>query len=516
MPRRIEIVCHRGANEYAPENTCASAKLCVEWGMDYVEIDVNRSLDGVHYLFHGPRLELTTNGVGLIHETLSTVIDQLDAGSWFDPAFADERVPRLEAYLRWIKGKAKVFFDVKSANLPEVVALVREIGLADECFWWSGDDQVMRELKRLAPEMALKVNVESVADVVAADEEFGAALVEVRLKDMSVALVEECRRRGIQVMIYHRAKEEGAYRQVLRWDADLINLDNGDVFARVRDEVEAAAAAGHVDETPLPRVKRAILFMLDGCRAGALEAAKTPTVDRLRREGAWTLRAQSVMPSVTLPCHTSIFYSQMPEEHGVFSNKWTPSDSLAPSLIAAVRDAGYETAAFYTWEELRDLAPPGKVDFVYYRRLSYSAFEELHSAARETIPRLKPTLSFVYLEAPDALGHLYGWMSRPYLDAVTRADAVIGSIMDALAASGDLEETLIVVMADHGGHGHGHGTELEEDMTVPWMIWGPGVRVGLEIEKEVRLIDVAPTLLYALGIPQPSAWQGEVIDEVFV
>jgi hypothetical protein len=425
-------------------------------------------------------------------------------------------VPRLDEYLRWIKGKAKVFFDVKAANLEEVVALVREVGLVDECFWWSGDDQVMRDLQRLAPEMALKVNVESVSDVVAADEEYGAALVEVRLKDMSVALADECRRRGLKVMIYHPPKEEGAYRQVLRWGAELINLNNGDVFARVRDDYEAAVAAGQVDQTPLPRAKRAILFMIDGCRADALERTATPALDKLRQEGAWTLRARSVMPSVTLPCHTSIFYSQMPEEHGVLSNEWTPSASLAPSLIAAVRDAGYETAAFYTWEELRDLAPPGKVDTVYYRRLSYSALDELYATAKATIPRLRPTLSFVYLEAPDALGHLYGWMSRPYLEAVTRSDGVIGSVMDALAASGDLEETLIMVMADHGGHGRAHGTDLAEDMTVPWVIWGPGVRAGLEIEKEVRLIDVAPTLLFALGIPQPSAWQGEVIDEVFV
>ncbi len=205
----------------------------------------------------------------------------------------------------------------------------------------------------------------------------------------------------------------------------------------------------------------------------------------------------------------------MPDEHGVLSNRWTPSAMLAPSLIGVVHDAGYPTAAFYTWEELRDLTPPGKLDRTYYRSISHEAFDELCTTALTTIPQLKPTLSFVYLEATDALGHLHGWMSKPYLDGVNRVDGVIGSLMQTLQASGDLDETLIMVMADHGGHGRGHGTDLAEDMTVPWIVWGPGVRAGWQIEQEVRLMDVAPTLLYALGIPQPPEWRGQVIGEVF-
>jgi glycerophosphoryl diester phosphodiesterase len=515
MPQRIEIVCHRGANEYAPENTFAAAQRCVEWGVAYVEVDVNISADGVHYLLHGPRLEPTTNGRGLIREMASHEIDKLDAGSWFGPEFAGERVPRLEEFLRWIKGKAKIYLDIKDGNLPEIIRLLRESGLAEESFVWFSRDELAREWRQLAPEIPLKYNVFTMAELVRADEEFGAALVEVRLKDMSSALLEECRRRGMRVMIYHDRKEAGAFRQILRWGVEMVNLDHGDLFLQVLREVEAGLATGRQDTTPLPRAKRAILVMLDGCRSDALEAVATPTFDRIRREGAWTLTARAVMPSSTLPCHTSIFHSQVPAEHGVLSNIWTPSEALAPSLITTVREAGYPTAAFYTWEELRDLAPPGKLDRCHYRRLSYEAFDELYATAIETITRLKPTFSFVYLEAPDALGHRYGWMSPRYLEAVQKVDEVVGRLMQALEVSGDLDETLIVVMADHGGHGRGHGTEMPEDMTIPWLIWGPGIRVGYHVEREVRLIDVAPTLLYALGIPQPGAWRGEVIDEVF-
>jgi glycerophosphoryl diester phosphodiesterase len=469
----------------------------------------------VHYLLHGPRLEVTTNGTGLISETPSQALDQLDAGSWFAPEFAGERIPRLDEFLRWIKGKAKIFLDLKDADLLVLTSLLRDLEMTSDCFVWSGKDDVLREMGRLAPEIRRKVNVFSVPDVVRADEEFGAEIIEVRLKDMSQRILQECRRRGMQVMIYHERKEEGAYRQILRWGVELVNLNHGDLFLRVLQDVDAERAANRLDGTPLPLAKRAILVMLDGCRGDALDIAQTPTFDRMRTEGAWTLNAKSVMPSVTLPCHTSIFHSQMPDEHGIFSNEWRPAATLAPSMIAVIRDAGYDTAAFYTWEELRDLAPTGKLDRSHYRRLSYAAFDELYVTAIETITRLKPTFSFVYLEAPDALGHLYGWMSPRYLEAVTKTDEVIGLLMEALAAIGELKDTMIMVMADHGGHGRGHGTEIAEDMLVPWLVWGPGICAGHLLQRDVRLIDVAPTLLYALGIPQPNEWRGEIIHEIF-
>lgn len=91
--KRIEIVCHKGANEYAPENTYAAAQRCIDWGVDYVEIDVRTSKDGVFYLLHDETLERTTNGHGPIAQRTAAEIEQLDAGSWFDPRFADQRVP---------------------------------------------------------------------------------------------------------------------------------------------------------------------------------------------------------------------------------------------------------------------------------------------------------------------------------------------------------------------------------------------------------------------------------------
>lgn len=231
--KRIKIVCHKGANEYAPENTYAAAQLCLDWGVDYVEVDVRTSQDGVFYLMHDETLERTTNGQGLLAELPAAELDRLDAGSWFHPRFAEQRVPRLADFLRWIKGKAKVYLDVKAADPQALITLIADVGMDNDVFFWSESDEWALALHTLAPHLALKINVKCVEDVVRAHELYRANLVEVGLEHMSDALRTACQDRGINVMLYHQEKDPAAFRAVLDWDADLINLNHADVFLDV-------------------------------------------------------------------------------------------------------------------------------------------------------------------------------------------------------------------------------------------------------------------------------------------
>jgi glycerophosphoryl diester phosphodiesterase len=228
-----EIVCHRGANEYAPENTYASAQLCVDWRMDYVEIDVITSRDGVLYVFHGPELEKTTNGRGYIFEHTSKELDRLDAGSWFGPQFVDERIPRLDPFLRWIKGKAKVFLDVKLADLNQLVPLIYDIGLEHDCFFWFESDWVARWFRRLSPDLLLKMNAETVSDIVEAKKVYRADIIEIGFDKVNQELVNACRERALKVMLYYGGKDPGAFRHMLSWKPDMVNVNHGDAFARV-------------------------------------------------------------------------------------------------------------------------------------------------------------------------------------------------------------------------------------------------------------------------------------------
>ncbi len=116
----VEIVVHRGANHIAPENTRAAAQACIDLGVDYVEVDVQMSRDGVFYIMHDSLVNRTTDGKGFLAMMNAEDVDKLDAGSWFSEQFKGEPVPRLKEYLEWIKGKAKVYLDVKAGDMRQL------------------------------------------------------------------------------------------------------------------------------------------------------------------------------------------------------------------------------------------------------------------------------------------------------------------------------------------------------------------------------------------------------------
>ena len=226
----IEVVVHRGANHLAPENTFASAVKAIELGVDYVEIDVHRSLDGVHYIHHDLMLGRTTDGWGPIRLRSSAYIDQLDAGSWFDPAFAGEPVPRLDNFLRWIKGKAKVYLDVKTADLEKVVSLVRELNMEDETFFWFWSDSMLEEFQELAPELRVKINAHNPEEVREAKENYDAYIIECNVQEITPELVESCRTLNIRIMAYANSNTPEEFRAVIRSEADLVNLDRPSLY----------------------------------------------------------------------------------------------------------------------------------------------------------------------------------------------------------------------------------------------------------------------------------------------
>ena len=138
QPSRKINVAHRGASAYAPEHTLAAYRLALAQGADYVEQDLAVTRDGVLICIHDPTLERTTNVEELFPDRSRQVtwegktarswlandftlaeIKRLDAGSWFDPKFAGERIPTFEEAVALVKGKAGLFPELKTPEVYE-------------------------------------------------------------------------------------------------------------------------------------------------------------------------------------------------------------------------------------------------------------------------------------------------------------------------------------------------------------------------------------------------------------
>jgi len=255
-----------------------------------------------------------------------------------------------------------------------------------------------------------------------------------------------------------------------------------------------------------------ILIMLDGVRPDAITTAHCPTLKAQIQNGASTMKARSVMPSITLPCHTSIFHSVPPTRHGITSNTFIPMARPLPGLVETARSANKRVAFFYNWEQLRDLARPGHIHYSYFKDSSYDPDGDdasVEEAARY-ISKFQPDFIFLYIGTVDTTGHAHGWMSDRYLKQLEHVDSLLGGFFESLPSN-----YITIIHSDHGGHDRNHGTDSEEDMTIPWIVVGDTIKKGHEIQSRVSLLDTAPTIAKLLGIQPHHEWEGQCINEIF-
>jgi glycerophosphoryl diester phosphodiesterase len=127
-----QLVAHRGSSIDRPECTMASTKRAIKSGATATEVDVRRTKDGVLVILHDDTLDRTTNGTGPLSEITYAELKILDAGSWFDPKYASQRVPRLSDVLSLCKDRMDILLDLKETDDPayvhQVVSEVKEFG----------------------------------------------------------------------------------------------------------------------------------------------------------------------------------------------------------------------------------------------------------------------------------------------------------------------------------------------------------------------------------------------------
>lgn len=279
-----------------------------------------------------------------------------------------------------------------------------------------------------------------------------------------------------------------------------------------------AAPAQHMPPASVSR--HVIVVSIDGLRPDAIEAYGATTLQRLMREGSYTLSGSTIDPSKTLPSHTSMLTGQPPERHGVLWN--TPATARAdtidlPNVFGLARAGGYTTAAFFSKSKFQPLQVAGTLDYSqapggWFGR--WSSKRTLTDVAKYLVAA-RPNLLFVHLPDPDAAGHRSGWMSAEYGRAVVATDREVSRLMAVAAQAFGEGNFSVIVTADHGGHDLNHGSADPRDVTIPWIAWGRGVKPGLLTPSTVRTMDTAATVLWLLAIARPVDWTGQPVIDAF-
>ena len=250
--------------------------------------------------------------------------------------------------------------------------------------------------------------------------------------------------------------------------------------------------------------EKVVFILVDGMRSDGMLACGHPFASEFIKLSTHSLNAQTVMPSVTLPCHMSLFHSVKPERHGIISNLYVPQVRPINGLFERLDLFGKKCAMFYSWEELRDVVRPGHMhtSVCYNLHKQENSDRKLTEAAISYIKQEQPDCLFLYLGQTDEVGHTYGWMSEQYLTCVYNAWGLIERLYRELP-----EGYSLITLADHGGHERTHGTESPEDMTIPVCFFGKRFTPNAEIEG-VTILDVAPTVAALLEVPPDPEWEG--------
>ena len=255
---------------------------------------------------------------------------------------------------------------------------------------------------------------------------------------------------------------------------------------------------------------KVFLALLDGMRPDSLTACNHPFFQELLTTSRYSMDVRTVMPSVTLPCHMSLFHSVTPDRHGILSNTYVPQVRPIKGLCECLSDAGKNCAFFYTWEPLRDLSRPlslARANYVSGKRYTYETADKMvtEDAERMILAGDTPDFIFFYQCLVDEMGHKYGWLSDEYIRAVETSLDNVQRLVKQLPS-----DYRVILTADHGGHNRSHGSDEKEDMTIPLFLCHSTIAPG-KLPDGCSILDIAPTVTSLLGVEADSDWEGKAL-----
>ena len=266
-----------------------------------------------------------------------------------------------------------------------------------------------------------------------------------------------------------------------------------------------------------------IVIGVDG--AGAfIKDAKTPNFDNIFQNGAVTYGALASNPTISAECWGSMLLGVGPEIHkltnGIVSNNPYPTDSPFPSVFRRIREVykDAELGSFCDWNPITYGIVENNVGVSHDTAKDHILTPIICNYVKEN----RPDFLFVQMDSVDGAGHHNGYGTPAHLESITKADALIGDIYNAAKDALDMENTLFMVIADHGGTNPGtgggsHGGWTDGEKYVTFAACGKNVQNGTIEVMNIR--DLAAIVLYAFGIDAPtvdeSGWTAQVPHGIF-
>ena len=245
-----------------------------------------------------------------------------------------------------------------------------------------------------------------------------------------------------------------------------------------------------------------------------------PVTKQFMKDGSYTLKKRSVLPSSSAVNWASMFMGAGPEIHGY--TEWgskTPElpsrelnkHGIFPTVFQLLRDAqpDAEIGCLYDWDGIKYLVDTLSMSY-HAQGPDYNKQPTvLCEMAVKYITEKKPTLTMIAFDNPDHVGHADGHDTPAYYAKIKELDGYIGQIVDAVKKAGMYDETIFIITADHGGINKGHGGKTMQEMETPFIIAGKNIKKGYCFDDiSMMQFDCASTVAEIFNLKQPQVWIG--------
>ncbi len=270
------------------------------------------------------------------------------------------------------------------------------------------------------------------------------------------------------------------------------------------------------------RAEHVFIFSFDQGAPRIIQESEMPAYRKMAAEGAHTWEAYTIVPSLTLPSHVSMLTGVGIQKHQVSWNDYQPAKGVVtvPTVFSLAKNSGLSTAMVVGKEKFKHLNIPGSIDTF----LVAGDCTAVAEAFATQVAKLKPNLCFIHFADPDTAGHKFGVGSPEQLGALADCDKALQKINAAVVAEGMGDTSVFILTSDHGGHNTlnaeqksvgVHGSSEPDDVLIPWIAWGKGVRKGFSLTAPIVTYDTAATALWLLGVPVPESLWGRPVFSAF-
>jgi glycerophosphoryl diester phosphodiesterase len=242
-----QTVAHRGSSHDRPENTLASYRRAIEAGATAVEVDIRTTRDGALVSMHDADVRRTTDGRGLVRDLTLAELRRLDAGRWFAPVYAGERVPTLREILDLCRGKIDVLIDLQEPGedyCRRIAAEVRAHGEPRRIVLGIRNVEHARAFRKLLPE-ARQLGLLPNPEALDAFARAGVETIRVWPKwlEKDAGLVARVRARKLALHLNGTTGSEEEVRALLRHEPDSLSSDDPAQLARTLAALKGESAA---------------------------------------------------------------------------------------------------------------------------------------------------------------------------------------------------------------------------------------------------------------------------------